>query len=286
MSALKKILVPFADTKSSISALEYAALFATGTGAKITALHLADPKDYSDNRAFQREFVSMVTKRLQPKLNEIHRLYPEIRKIDLQIRGKDRSVHDHIIDFASKNDCDLIVMKSEGLFHVADWEVPFKNSQSYKVVLAAPCPVFTFTGITETPEVKNILLPLDLTDGSLYKVPLAMAFAKQFDATLHLISGSEHSDDHAELNQQMDEIFVELQSMDVQVVKSEIFDSTMAEAIERYTSECSIDLIMIMSRPGFKWSDLWISPTAKKLICLSETPVISVRTNKLLDIGI
>lgn len=286
MSVFSKILVPFDDNQDSVRALEYAAGFCTGTGAKITALHIADPKDFEDKRAFQKDLVRMLDKKLQPIINEIHASFPDIKKIDLQIRGLKKPIHDHILEFAAEEDMDFIVMKSEGLFHMKDWEARFKRSNSYKVVLEAQCPVLTFTTLTENPEFRNILVPLDLTDGSLYKMPLAIAFTKKFDARIHLLSSSEHKDDHAELQQQMNDISEELGQMQIKVVKSPIGHKPISVAVEQYAVQNAVDLVMIMNRPGFRWSDLWISPTAKKLICLSKIPVISVRTEKPLEIGI
>ncbi|GAB5522822.1 MAG: hypothetical protein Roseis2KO_06940 [Roseivirga sp.] len=286
MSIINKILVPFNNNRDSLSALEFAASVSAVTGARITALHLADPENYPDKRAFQKDLVRVLDQHLQPKLNEIHKRYPQVTKIDLQTRGLQKPVHDHILDFAAENSIDLIVMKTEGLFHLNDWEAHFTSSNSYKVVLEAECPVFTFTQSMAQTDFQHILVPLDLTDGSLYKVPLAIAFARYFGATLHLLSASEHSDDHPELQNQLDDIEIELQQRGVKVVKARLMKETISGAIDLYIEQQSIDLIMIMNRPGFRWSDLWVSPAAKRLICFSEIPILSIRSQEPQQIGI
>jgi nucleotide-binding universal stress UspA family protein len=50
MKNIKKILVPFDNNLRSIAALDYAAMFATGIEANITALHLADPQGLPFNK--------------------------------------------------------------------------------------------------------------------------------------------------------------------------------------------------------------------------------------------
>jgi len=283
MAIFKKILVPFDDNIRSIAALDYAAMFASGIGAKIVAFHLADLKDFHSLEEFQNDLSDLVNEELRPKLKNIQNKYPDIRKIDLQIRGLEKSIHEHIIDFAEENEIDFIVLRSHGLPSEGDWELHFKSTIPYKVVLESSCPVFTFTQIPENPKLNNILVPLDLSEGSLYKVPMAINLANQFDATLHLLSASEHKDDFDELNQLLDETEDDLKRS-CNVVKHGVYHSTIPEAISYNTKILDIDLILIMSRPGFRWSDLWISPKAKRIISHSKVPVISIRSNKAVGI--
>lgn len=286
MPQFKKILVPFDDNVRSIRALEYAAMFASGIGASITALHLADPESYQSKEAFQKDLNQLVEDQLRPKLVEIQKKYPDIVKIDLQIRGLQKSVYRHIITFAQENQIDFLVMRNHGLPQGGDWELHFKNTTAYNVVLEAPCPVFTFTHLPQNPKMKNILVPLDLSDGSLYKIPIAIDLAKQFNATLHLISGSESVEEHPELKQQIEEIYQSLQTMGLNMVKSDVFKDTLPGAIETYAANSDVDLVVIMSRPGFRWSDLWVSSKAKQIISRSPVPVFSIRAEGPLETGL
>jgi nucleotide-binding universal stress UspA family protein len=286
MTKITNILVPFDDNIRSIRALEYAAMFATGIGAKITALHIADPKDYHSKEEFDKNLQGLVENQLRPKLAEIQRNYADIRKIDLQIKGLEYSIHQHIIDFAVEKQIDFIVMRSHGLTHSDDWELHFKSTNAYKVLLDAPCPVFTFTQVPDMPKMKNIVVPLDLSEGSLYKIPFAITLAKQFNAKLHLVTSSEYQEDQPELNRQMDELYNRLTSGGIKAIKGGIFTGTLPEAIFTYCDRSEIDLVIIMSRPGFRWSDLWVSPKAKRIVSRSKVPVVSLRTEKPYDAGI
>ena len=283
MKKIKKILVPFDNNLRSIAALDYAAMFATGIEAKITALHLADPDDYRSISEYNNEIAELVNDDLLPKLKDIQSNYPDIQKIDLQIRGLQKPIHEHIIDFAAENEIDFIILRSHGMPGEDDWEDHFKNTIAYKVVLESLCPVFTFTKIPELPKIQNILVPLDLTEGSLFKVPFAINLAMQFGAKLHLLSSSEHEDDLEELKDQLYEIEEEVRYKKVDV-EHHLVQSTLPEAIAAYTANHKIDLTIIMNRPGFRWSDLWISPKAKRIITHSQVPVISLRSSKPVDI--
>jgi nucleotide-binding universal stress UspA family protein len=286
MTKITNILVPFDDNIRSIRALEYAAMFATSIGAKITALHIADPKDYHSKEEFDKDLLGLVENQLRPKLAEIRRNYTDIRKIDLQIRALEYSIPQHIIDFALEKQIDFIVMRSHGLSQAHDWELHFKSTNAYKVLLDAPCPVFTFTQAPDTPKMKNIVLPLDLSEGSLFKVPFAITLAEQFKAKLHLVTALEYKEDQVELCRQMDEIFSKVTASGIDVEKGEVFDGTLPEAIFSHCEQHAIDLIIIMSRPGFRWSDLWVSPKAKRIVSVSKVPVVSLRAEKPFDAGL
>lgn len=283
METFKKILVPFDDNLRSIAALEYAAMFASGIGANITALHLADPKDFHSMEEFQTNLKGFVNEELRPKLREIQATYHDIHKIDLQIRGLEKPIHQHIIEFASENDVDFIVLRSHGLPDQDNWEDHFKSTIAYKVILEASCPVFTFTRNPEKPRLKTILVPFDLSEGSLYKIPLAIKLAQQFKSTLHLVSASEYEDDHEELNGLLDDIEDDLKPR-CDVVRHKAYHRTMPEAITYFSEKLDIDLVIIMNRPGFRWSDLWVSPKAKRIVSHSKVPVISIRSNKPVEI--
>jgi nucleotide-binding universal stress UspA family protein len=286
MSQIKKILVPFDDNERSIRALEYAAMFATGIGAKITALHIADPKDYRSKNEFQASLKNLIDQQLRPALNRIQRRYTEIVKIDLQVRGMEMPLNEHIVNFANDNSIDFIILRNHGESKNEDWESVFNNTTAYKVVLEASCPVFTFTQVPEHPQIKNILVAIDLSEGSLNKVPIALSIAKQFESTIHLVSASEHDDDNEKLNEMLDKLSNQLNDQGVKLIKRAVVSSTLPSAIMEYTKEQLIDLVIIMSRPGFRWTDLWVSPKAKRIINQSEVPVLSIRSNHPLEIGI
>lgn len=286
MIGFEHILVPFEDNEQSISAMVYAAMFASGTGAKITALHLADPKDYSHQHDFKLELTKMVDERLRPRLLDIQKTYPEINTISIRTLGLTKPIPKHIIAFARENEIDCIIMRSHGLPYASNLEMRFKKTNAYQVALESLCPVFTFTEYPKTNGLKSILLPLDLSDGSLYKVPVAIDLAQRFDAKIHLLSASEHREDDDELEEQMVEISKELKRRGLKVGKHAVQRETLPDAIALYCDQISIDLVIIMSRPAFRWSDLWMSPSAKKIIAQSKVPVLSIRSSKPIEIGL
>ena len=286
MVQFKKILVPFDDNERSIKALEYAAMFASGLGAKITALHVADAKDYRSKQEFQASLKGLIDSKLQPALNRIQKRYADIVKIDLQVRGMDKPLHQHIVSFAKEHAVDFLIMRSHGEAVLDDWESIFKKTTAYKVVLDAPCPVFTFTQVPEQPQLRQMLVVVDQSEGSLYKIPLAVGIARQFDATIHIVAAAEDEDDQDQLKQTLDTLCEQLDKDNVKLIRGSVLSTTLPQAILEYATDHMVDLVVIMSRPGFRWSDLWVSPKAEQIINLSRVPVLSVRSNKPVEIGL
>lgn len=283
---ISKILVPFDNNVRSIKALEYAAMIASAFGAGITALHLADPKDFKSKADFQKSLQSIVDQQLRPELKAIQKDFPNIKKIDLQVLGKSHALDRHILDFASKNDTDLIVMRSHGQSKTDSWEPFIKDTNAYKVVLEADCPVFTFTQYLATRQISNILLPLDMSEGSTYKVSFAVHIAKLFNARVHLLSSSEEKEEAASLGSQLQEVANQISKAGCQVITSTVGKEPLREAVLTYIEEGKVDLLMLMTRPTFRWSDLWISPTAKNLLANSKVPIINIRSLSPIDVEI
>ncbi|MEO9965485.1 MAG: universal stress protein [Reichenbachiella sp.] len=284
MISFKKILIPFDDRQVSKGALEYAAMFASSTGASITALFLANPEDYKSKEEFDAELKKMVEQKMKPMLQEVRLTYPKLSKVDLQVRGLTQPLYRHILDFAKNDQIDFIVMRSHGQTLAEDWEDKLNDTNAYKIVLESKCPVFTFTSIPKAPKINSILLPLDLTNGSRYKVPLVIEIAKQFGSTIKLLSSSENLDEHYDLQQLMSETFNDLKKKELNVTAGPIEKLPIADAIVRRTAQGDVDLVAIMSRPGFRWSELWVSPKAKQILAQAKVPVLNIRSSKKLTI--
>ncbi|MEM7109252.1 MAG: universal stress protein [Bacteroidota bacterium] len=283
MENSKKIVVPFDADDRSLKALTYAAKLATGLGAHIIALHVFDADQFGSKAQFQTEFDHLINKRLKPLLMRIGEAYPKVKKIQLQTLGKTHSLPRHIIEFAATHQIDFIVMRSHGLADMNDWERHFRTINAYQVVLEAQCPVFTFTETSTHPQLKHILVPIDLSDGSLFKVPLAVSLAQKFGACLHLLSASEYKEDHEELQEKLDNVRGQIANEGVRLKSNPIFVGTLREAVQSYAKSTEIDLVTIMSRPGFRWSDIWVSPKAKRIISRSRVPVLSLRSKQPFD---
>jgi len=142
---LKNILVPIDFSDFSRKALKYALPFAEKYGAKLTLLHVVEPRVYPENYfdvlvPAEMEQVNMqLAATSRKRLAELRRqeVDPKITSDILVRMGKPYA---EIIRAVKECDIDLIIIATHGysgLKHV------FMGSTAERVVRHAPCPVLT-----------------------------------------------------------------------------------------------------------------------------------------------
>lgn len=98
-----------------------------------------------------------------------------------------------ILDYASENDVDLIVMGTHGRRGVRRW---LAGSVAEEVVRLASCPVLTVHGerdVEEAAEIREIVVPVDFSSHSRLAVEHARELAKTLDARVSLVHVVEQS---------------------------------------------------------------------------------------------
>ncbi len=149
-----KILVPLDFSPHSEKALLYAWSLAKLFHAHLHILHIVDipihPEHYAVNLNLTGEFGHQLMLRSHEELERMiaphqpstvkHRLVVEFGR-----------AYNEIVDFAAENECDLIVMGTQGL---SGLEKFFLGSTTAKVVRHAPCPV-----LTVKPEERDFVTP-------------------------------------------------------------------------------------------------------------------------------
>lgn len=246
---------------------------------KVTALHLVDAHEYNSKEEYELELNKIKELELRPRLMEAVKINPSLSKIKLQVMPIQSDIDEDILDYAENNQIDFIIMGSHGLAEQSKWENHLDDSNSYKVVLAAKCPVFTFTHWPSNFKIHKITLPLDLTEGTLEKIPVAIQLAKLFNASIHLLSVEEdlNSNRAKKLEEQLIEVSDQLDREKIKVEKSLIESDDLPDSLITLNESISSDLIIMMNRPRSLWDDLFITDNAKRIICFSKTPVLSMR---------
>jgi nucleotide-binding universal stress UspA family protein len=94
----------------------------------------------------------------------------------------DRRPAEAIVEYASKNDYDLIVMGAKG----KDESKLIRGSTTEKVIRKSHVPVFSVDSRFDKNKVKNVMIPTDSSELSLSAFPLAVAIADSFGADVTL----------------------------------------------------------------------------------------------------
>ncbi len=276
---MQNIIVPVSDFEVSLKALEYAGMLSAQTEATITVLHLVDPEKLKSKEDLRMKLNLLVETKIRPHFTEAVKSNPNLKKIKIETRGLTYDIADHILDFARDKQADLIIMGSHGLPTKDRWESHLKDTNAYKVVLEATCPVLTFTTVPKASSISKIILPMDLSDGSQLKVPLAIKMARQFSATIDILSVVEKYGGKEE-NQLIALQQAVIGRLENEGIRSNCIirkDEKLSEVALKYSEETNADLMIIMNRPASMWSDLFVSPGAQRIISFSKIPVLSLR---------
>ncbi|MFU8812787.1 MAG: universal stress protein [Balneolaceae bacterium] len=191
MITFRKILVPtdFSDnTTGSYAAAQKAAdIF----GGKVDFLHVVPTLKYL-NESIKRLGAPLdMNKDVYPKIVEESKL--RAGKLMQQYitdknRGEahvhiDRKPSDAIVDFALKNDYDMIIIGAKGSHGTS----MFVGSTTEKVIRKSKVPVFVIPDRLNTDTIKNIVVPTDGSALSFSAFPMAVALAEAFNSSLTLL---------------------------------------------------------------------------------------------------
>ncbi len=274
---MNRILVPISDFDLSLRALEFAGYIAKVFEAEVIAFHLIDPSKFRSKEDFKIEFFKFVEMQIKPKLKKAAAENPGLKKIKLETRPLEDPVAEHIVAFSEEIKADFILMGSHGQTGEEAWEDRFQKTIAYQVVLASEVPVFTFTSLPKTVSIKNILMPIDESEGSLIKVGLATQLAKGFGASISLFSI--YTDDKQKIRLQKihEQLKSKLNELGIGATGYFSEDNELSESLLSYAEDANADLIIIMNRPSNRWKELFITPGAKQIISTSKIPVLSLQ---------
>ena len=279
---MKKILIPIIESnlELSLNAIEYGGALFSGQEPEIIVLYLADRGNYKSKESFQRELHQMVTINIKPKLNKAAARNPQLKKIKLEVKALESEIADHIVEFAEKQGADLIIVSNPKLPGMSSPNDEM-DSAAYEVVLKSTCPVLTYTHLSEDVKFEKILLPLDLSEGSKYKTPIAIEIANKFKSRVDILSAIEDPNQNEVIR--IEEIQAEVEKMFADKgieCEKEICKMRLDNAVIAKSEESAADLVIIMSRPSSMWSELFITPGAKQIISFSKIPVLIIRLKK------
>jgi nucleotide-binding universal stress UspA family protein len=141
---VKKILTPIDRSGYKDKILAYAISLGKAWGSEITAVHVIDPgRGVPGGRVKEKERDREEEAKREAEILLVQLIDPLARKEGVNIRKEvieeSDSVAKSIIDYAKKNNMDLIVIGTKGMTSVEDF---FLGSVANNVIHHAHCPVF------------------------------------------------------------------------------------------------------------------------------------------------
>jgi nucleotide-binding universal stress UspA family protein len=299
MIQLNRVLFPTDFTRCAEQAFAFAVHFARVYGAEMHMLHaivLHDDDPHNPAHHF-------------PDVEELHTLLTEIagKKMcaaiednevdDLTVRQAQRrgiSAGPVILDYASDNEIDLIVMGTHGrrgLGHL------LLGSVAEEVVRLAPCPVLTVRE-QEVPKpveaIEQILVPIDFSEFSRQTIRYAEEIARSCDAQLQLLhvveqtvypsiyrTFSVHLHDLGQhimetSGEALEELVREIVGPDVST-SVHVIEGNAPSEIVKFAGDHDSDLIVIATHGLTGIEHLLIGSVTEKVVRQAPCPVFTVK---------
>lgn len=273
------ILVPIDFTKRSELQILQAYYVAKIFNKPVTIMHVVhEVKSLLFHSGKVERKYEETSQNLEEKLRRIASYYQLRFKHEFLPNWASGSVKEVIVDFAKKEDIQLIVIGKSGRSSI------FQNAigkYAFQILYSSPCPVLIIDQIVKQ-TFRKILLPLDLKKPIQNKLLAAMVFSRQYGAPLkiiHIVS-PEHRLQVPKYEEKLFQIKKYLTDYNVASTYELVYDfdypSNIPKKIVEYADYNECDLIMVMTQQEFDLKDMFIGSTAAGVIKYSKIPVLSI----------
>ena len=278
---LKTIIVPTDFQNPSIDAIEYAADICGKINGNILLLHVLETRGIVDEFLNTGDNLVKITEQAKDKLwslgKSIRKKHPDI-KIETRVeRGKP---YQEILEVAEEIDPRMVII---GENHQGKEVQKHLGSTVYHVTLKSPAPVLTLKNHYNK-MAQKIVVPLDLTREHKRKIYSAMAYAKNYDTEIHLVSALIGG-----IKMEESRIYKRLKEAHQTLIENnikascELFGYSKETApyqnVLKYAHDINADMILIMThKEGFTY-DNYIGAFAHHIINQSDIPVLSLTSS-------
>jgi nucleotide-binding universal stress UspA family protein len=272
---VNRIAVPTDFSQAANVAIDHAADLAKRFGAEIILIHILDASAYGGifvtTQKSEYKDMELAQLKLQEESEKL-RKRTGLQVLHFVSSGR---VYDEIVRIANEEHADLIVMGTHG---VSGWAEFFAGSNAFKVVTQSDCPVLSIQENATKTELKNIILPIDQTDETRQKVRYAVAFAKKFDATIHIASLL--TDDEPavryDFEKKVKQIADYFDREGVRHTQTTLVGSNLATMTMNFGESKGGNLIVMMTEQEANLTGFLMGPYAQQLVNHSRIPVLSI----------
>lgn len=272
---MENFLVGIDFSKGSIKALEYAIMLNNYIDSKIILLYVDKPiPTESIYATVTANYRTELHQRIEQLMNEFKSKLKNPSIIDYKVTtGK---VYEELSNFAKKNNINYIFAGTHG---ISGYEEMWIGSNANRIVSTAPCPVFTIRQTYEVHDkIKSILLPIDSTAETTYKLPWAIQLAKYTNAEIHIfgayITNLSTIKKKVDKNIAMVENELEKENINYKSFKKSIINYT--SDLISYIEDNNIDLAIIMTEQENRNTNVLLGQYAMQMINHCPVPVLSV----------
>lgn len=279
---MKQIIVAIDFSKTSLNALAYGINIAGKAGADVQMVWVDNTT--SEEVVFEG-FANEERNENVALLKELQEKYAKTLKGGrLDFKTRKGKVYIELAQQAKSTGADLIIAGTHG---VSGFEEYWIGSNAYRIVTSVPCPVITLRYDFHVGDIKKIVIPIDSSQETRQKIPVAAQIAQLFDSEIHILSlystplksVQKRIDNYA---QQVAEYLEERKIRYIPVTKES--DNITRTTID-YSEEIGADLIAIMTEQETTTANIFLGPYAQQIINNSPRPVLSLRSRELVSIA-
>ncbi len=281
MPGMKQVLVAIDFSKTSLNALEYGIFIANKAGASVQMVWVDNTtsdevafdgfanEERAENVALLKELKEKHSKSLKPGI------------LDYKVRkGK---VYIEIAQLAKSIDADIILTGTHG---VSGFEEFWIGSNAYRIVTSAPCPVITLRFDFKVRDIKKIVIPIDSSQETRQKIPVASQLAQLFDAEVHILSL--YSTTVKAVRRRVDNYAQQVENYlserDIRFISQTWESENITRSTIDYAESVNAELIAIMTEQETTTANIFLGPYAQQMVNHSTIPVLSMRSKELVEI--
>lgn len=279
---IQRILIPYDFSETADLALEHAVFMAKLHKAEILLLHVIETYSFTSaiSHAFsksQSEFESKIESSAAEKLQQLADKLHHDSGMGVQFRTEVGKIYKKINAVAEETQADLIVMGTHGVGGFQEFLV---GTNTYRVVIGAPCPVISVQTHSRKIGFKNIVLPIDNSPTSRQKVKHALELARHYNSVIHVLGIMTMSD--TDLQRRFE---LKIHQVADYLAKHEIPYTTKIFQGENttqitmdYATQSNADLIVIMTEQ--QGGNIFTGNFAQQIVNHSKIPVMSIRPDE------
>jgi nucleotide-binding universal stress UspA family protein len=277
---MKQIIVAIDFSKTSLNALAYGIHIANKAKADVQMVWVDNTT--SDEVVFEG-FAHEERNEKVALLKELQETYSKnLNGGKLDYKTRKGKVYLEIAQQAKSTNADLIIAGTHG---VSGFEEFWIGSNAYRVVTNAPCPLITLRHDCKIKDIKKIVIPIDSSQETRQKIPIASVIAGLFNSEIHVLSlystplksVQRRVDTYAK---QVMDYFEERKIKYIAITKeSENITRTTID----YAETINADLIAIMTEQESTTANIFLGPYAQQMVNHSPVPVLSMRSKELLS---
>jgi len=279
---MKQIIVAIDFSKTSLNALDYGIHLANEAKANIQMVWVDNTT--SEEVVFEG-FAHEERNEKVVLLKELQGKYAKSLKYGkLDFKTRKGKVYIEIAQQAKSINADLIIAGTHG---VSGFEEFWIGSNAYRIVTNAPCPLITLRHDCKGCDINKIVIPIDSSQETRQKIPIASQIAQMFNSEIHVLSL--YSTPLKSVQRRVDnyarhviEYFEERKIKYIAITKeSENITRTTID----YAESVNADLIAIMTEQETTTANIFLGPYAQQMINHSSVPVLSMRSKELVSIA-